>query len=121
MRRAEPNSSAFGFSHSIKPSVMRRKRSPTSKCRGVDGAGSKFGKDAKRHALGIDFGESVAGGGIVEERAMAGGKDFEIASGRFAGNTDEGDKAAGIEIARDGIVNGGKGAEESHVSAEIGA
>ncbi len=52
---------------------------------------------------------------------MTSGKNFEIASSRFAGDTNEGDKAAGIEIARDGIVNGGKRAEQGDVSAEIDA
>ena len=83
--------------------------------------GSKLGKNAERDSLRIDFGENICGRGVAQERSMAGGEDFEIASAGSASDSNEGDKTAGIKIARDGIVNGCESAENGFVGAKIGA
>jgi len=82
---------------------------------------SKFGEDAKRNTLRVDLRKCVLRGGVIEQRAVTSGKNFQIAGSGFARDTNKSDKAAGIEIAGDGIVDGGKRAEEGEVGAEIGA
>lgn len=52
---------------------------------------------------------------------MSSGKNFEIAGSGSAGGGDEGDEAARIKIARDGIVDGSERAENGFVGAKIGA
>ncbi len=85
------------------------------------GSRSELRENAQRNALRIDFREGVCFSGIEQKRTVTRGEDFEVTGGGFAGDADEGDETAGVQIAGNGIVDGGESAEESFVGAKIGA